>query len=166
MFFNTLDHPFLTIIIITVVIIFGFPYFSSLVCSGSSSVKNTTPKTTQNIVIAAELQVTNTRSWSPTKTPRSKATIKPTTTKISTSIRDIKLVKGCVDEVSSINIRQCPGTDHKVLEYLMHGDCVELVGIEENKLWAKIKDGGWINTLYMGIDGNMNNLPVMKCELN
>jgi hypothetical protein len=70
-------------------------------------------------------------------------------------------VQGCLQQVSSLNVRNGPGVVYNHKAYLLRGACVELQSRNFSSTWVKI-EAGWVAASYLEINGDLNQLPIQK----
>lgn len=75
-------------------------------------------------------------------------------------------IQGCLYSVSSLSIRECPGTNYIVIGYLLNGECVEIIGKDETNTWIALEGGGWVNAYYLEINDDLKMLPILGCLLD
>ncbi len=97
--------------------------------------------------------------------PTNTAQIIPTQTLTSTpgKIYNDNLIIGCINNYSSIGVRTCPGDDEELTGYLMNGECVDLIGRDAKNIWVLMKEGGWVNSYYLSLDTDVEELPLTLC---
>jgi len=148
---NNTDNLFRNIYIIILVLIFVIIVIRSIIMNSSSHINLNSNSSAPNISNLS----------SPTKILIKTSTLSPTTS-IPTQTRNV--IMGCVEAVSSINVRKCPGIKYESFRYLYKGDCVEFIGIDKYGIWAAISSGGWVNTTNLDVRGDLGKLPVVDCE--
>lgn len=78
----------------------------------------------------------------------------------NSSSRDSLRVEGCFT-ASTLNVREGPGTDYRIVGYLEKGDCVIFSGRNQKGTWGLTRTG-WVSLHYFQIDGDVMDLPVTK----
>ena len=73
--------------------------------------------------------------------------------------------------VASVNVRTGPGTGYRAIGYILEGDCVNLIGRNDDADWIVISnaprpssDGGWVALSLMTVDGDIVELRLVESE--
>jgi len=138
------------------ILLLVFLFFKSLL-SGTFSV-DVSPVQSANIVVSTKSAIYIFPTQTRTKAPPTKSS-KPTSVATKTEVNH----DACLDIVSSLSIRECPGNNYKVIDYLLKGECVNIVGRDKTKTWGMIEKGGWVNIAYLDYDAEFIKLPILAC---
>lgn len=94
--------------------------------------------------------------------PTSTSTTTPKPTMTTTPVH----LQGCV-EAHSLRVRAGPGTDHKMIGGLKAGECVIVLGRNEDATWGKITAGdlkGWVSLDYLSLEGDIQAVALVTGE--
>jgi len=145
--------------LIIILVFIGISFIGVFVTRNGSNTSTTT-----TTVSSAINQVSETNTIKPTQAPspttRPSSAVSPQNTASSNSNNLI----GCVEGYSSIGIRTCPGNETELAGYLMMDNCVEIVGRDAANIWVLLDKGGWVNSYYLSINTDIDDLPVTSCE--
>lgn len=113
------------------------------------------------------IATTSSVAVSPAVIPHSETAIAPDITPTSITLTQTgPEVRACV-VISSLNVRSGPGVAYPSKSYLLAGECVKLVAINQAGTWGVIDsaprpaaDSGWASIAFLESDMSMTALPV------
>lgn len=104
----------------------------------------------------------NPTSFPPTITRPPATSIPESTTQPTTTSTPVQL-QACV-ETHSLRVRSGPGTDHTMVGGLKEGDCVTVIGRNQEGTWGKARFQdltGWVSLAYLSLQGEVSTLAVI-----